>query len=237
MPHPRGVVLLALMVLALVAPPTHGIEVLELTGGSISFGAFANIGQVNITGPRLAITGIQILVNDGYSFRCTVPGFGSNCTPGTTLQAGGFGVGGDFPAVVTLDGIPHTAGSADITSDSIALFISTAVLIPDFGSIASAVLAAHFEAGGTLGRAGVNCFPSPFNCDGNPLTTPGTTYELHGQGTFFGALHRATNPFVGDYWQSDSGLFLFQPTPEPATFLLVATSVLGAVCARRWRRL
>jgi hypothetical protein len=132
---------------------------------------------------------------------------------------------------VTLDGITHTQlGLALPFSDQLVLTLTGAVLIPDFGNIASVVLSAPFTLDGILFRASE---PPPF-----PPFFPFrevTEYALHGQGEFLLALHR-TKPTGVDAWQWDSMVFELEPVPEPATLLLWGTGAAGVGLVRWVKR-
>jgi hypothetical protein len=231
-----GQILLALALLFVCPLPVVALEILELTGGSISYtmsNALAGFAQVDITGPRIAIWAQENQFDHGYNFRCTILG-GSNCSPGATLQVGGGGAGGDFlVGLATLDGVTHGLTWIDPHVDSLKLFLSASVLIPEFGSISSVVLTAPFVLTGELYRTGFYC-PTPFVCSGD--TALSTTYLLHGRGIFYGAMHRENRSPFGDFWQTDSARFDLQLTPEPATLLLWGTSAAGLTLARWYRR-
>jgi hypothetical protein len=247
MAHLRLRLLLALTLVFVCPLPAPALEIhtLEITGGSMSFTMSPGVGTSpgpahwDITGPRIALSTVQDQANSGSLFRCTLLGQ-FNCSPGTILQVGGGGGGGVFlGGSVTLDGVTHglNAGGNDPRLDGgLALLISAPVLIPEFGSISSVVLTAPFVLTGTLGRTGLECFHpffNPFACSGD--TALSTTYQLHGQGVFYGAMHRENRSDFGDYWQTDSARYEFQ-APEPATLLLFGTSAAGLGLARLTRR-
>jgi hypothetical protein len=219
--------------------PALGIQTLEITGGSMSFTMFTPTtpgdAHWDIAGPRIALSTVQEQVNSGSLFRCTLP---PNCPPGATLQVGGSGAGGSFylGGSVTIDGVTHglNGGGNDLNLDGgLALSLSASVLIPEFGSISSVVLTAPFVLTGTLGRNGLDCV-GPFTCTGDRALS--TSYQLHGEGVFYGAMHRENRSFFGDYWQTDSARYDFQATPEPATLLLFGTSAAGLTLARLYSR-
>jgi hypothetical protein len=137
--------------------------------------------------------------------------------------------------IVTLDGVTHgLSGVGGPGFDGVNLSLSASVLIPEFGSISSVVLTAPFLFTGILGRAGLDCPPDPrLPCSGD--TALSTTYQLSGQGVFFGAMHRENRSDFGDYWQTDSAVYEFQATPEPATLLLWGTGAAGLGLVRRFR--
>jgi hypothetical protein len=239
----RLVLLFALAFLLVSPHSVRAVEVLTLDGGSITATRISSFADVNVTGPHLAIVAAQqtVLGSSGYGIRsCSGPGpFG--CAPGTVLQIGGGGVGSDFSGSITLDGAPHgiipAAGGPQF--DSLILFAFGTVLIPDFGSIESVVLAAPFVLTGTLYRTSRDCFPfNPSNpaCSGSPSGFDTLTpYELYGQGTFHGELNRVHLEET-DFWLWDSARFDLQPTPEPATLFLFGTSTAGLGLARWFRR-
>ena len=232
MTHPRHYVLLSVILLLMWPLSAAAIEVLLLDGGSIT--AFTpGFADVNITGPRTAIGGLQqiVLGPDVYGFTACGLGTGS-CSPGTLLQVGGSGAGGDFYGGVILDGVSHALGN-NPGFDGLSLSVSASVLIPEFGSIESVILAAPFVLTGTLFRSGGDCGPhAPPGCSGDPFSM--TAYPLQGLGIFHLEMHRASGG-SGDFWRWDSAEFALQPTPEPTALLLWGTSAAGLGLVR-WRR-
>ena len=227
----RQLVPFILLVVLMMPLPAAALEILELSGGTITFDDHF-FGRLAVQGPRLAITSSFQAVLGGSS----VPGFKTcnglpiHCTPGATLPVGGTWSGGDFhgPSSVTLDGIAHTQlGLALPFSDQLVLTLTGTVLIPDFGNIASVVLTAPFQLDGLLTRFNEPPFPN--------MVPDITEYELRGQGEFLLALHR-TKPTGADAWQWDSMTFDLQPIPEPATLLLWGTGAAGLGVARWLKR-
>lgn len=227
--------LLARFILALLLVlPSHtaAMEILELTGGSITFNdaQLPFLGTMAVHGPRVAITArFQAIGGSGEPGFKGCSGVGA-CQPGDTISVGGEWSGGDFLGhgllgTVTLDGITHTGEvGACCFDDGLFMTLAGTVLIPDFGNIASVVLTAPFTLDGFLSRTSEPPFPNMF--------PDMTVYGLHGQGEFLLALHRAPS----GSWQWDSMVFELQPIPEPATLLLWGTGAAGLGVARWIRR-
>jgi hypothetical protein len=229
--------LLSVAVLLFLSVPAIALEILEVDGGSITASRSSFFADVAITGPRLGIsTLLQLALGPGMGFQACAGPF-SGCLPGTVLPIGGFAAGSDFfGGTAILDGVPHLLSGMSVPQfDTLALITTGSLLIPQFGNIESVVLATPFGLTGQLFRSDVECSFSPPACSGDPFSTPGTAYSLHGQGVLHLSLHRHTIG-SGEFWEWDTAQFDFQPIPEPVTLLLWGTGAAGLGLARWYRR-
>jgi hypothetical protein len=86
----RRLIPLVLTALLALPLPAAALEILELSGGAITFDG--NLGSLAVQGPRLAITSsFQAVLGSGEPGFKTCNGLPFPCTPGAILPSGGRG--------------------------------------------------------------------------------------------------------------------------------------------------
>jgi hypothetical protein len=210
--------MLCLVVFVLACAGPADADTIAITRGSLTFnGSFFE--PLTIAGDR-GFTLHAVVGNGAVDF---VPSCGSICAPGTTFSLGAFWTGSDLLGSASIDGR---------TFD-------------DVGGLSSDTSAqARFSGAISLPLAGrAVTVRSPFAFEGSlaafhPLEgLPVEQFDLFGRGTAIGTFSRIGGQ---DEWNIDRVVFQFDgtdPVPEPATLLLVATSITGALAQRRRNRL
>jgi hypothetical protein len=190
--------------------------------GSVDYGlgdsGFLPGATVSLTGDRGFTFGgfvLASLLDLGLPSPTPAVQCGVGCSPGSTISLNAAAINTDIAGHATLDGVSYSV--IGLGGPSLQLFFSGQVVAPPFGSSTTAVLTVPVSFGGEFDVL-------PFQPFTNDLVAAAqATLTL-----------QETDSFGAPAWLYE-GIRYDLVTPEPATLLLVGTS-LTALGLARWRR-
>jgi hypothetical protein len=211
----RALSVLCALALSLGSAAPAAADPILITRGSFTFDS-GTFGRLTIAGNRgFSFDGGAEFGAVDFTSSC-----GGRCDPGSGFSLGAFWVGNDLPGIATIDG-RRFDDVGGLNSDTAAQVRFTGTMLVPLVAAPSATSRSRFAFEGSL---------SVFHPTGAP-----EVFDFAGGGSVLGTFRLIEGL---DEWNLDRLVYHFDgadPTPEPATLLLVATGGIGALVRRRRR--